>query len=281
MNKPPAHDQANAAAFLLRAKVYVQHKQFERALADLAEALRLNPLLGDALMVRASARVEMGDYAQALADVERRLQIDPPEPLALLTRGNLRAHLGEPESALADFSDFLRLQPGTVIAHRARALSYARLHRFDEAIADLNEALRLEPASADACLERGRMYQNKGCYPAALADYQKALDLETNEPRFYNQYAWMLAACPRPEYRDGARAVELARRACDLTNWQDANILDTLASAYAECGRFDEALTWANKSLGLANAEIKEAVCGHLQLFRNGQPARFDDCLVQ
>jgi Tfp pilus assembly protein PilF len=90
-------------------------------------------------------------------------------------------------------------------------------------LADLNEALRVEPASADACLDRGRVYQHKGSYLAALADYQKALDLGPNEARFYNQYAWVLAACPRPEYRDGARAVELARRACDLTNWQDAN----------------------------------------------------------
>jgi len=281
MKKPPAHDHVNAAVILLRAKDCLRRKQFERALADLAEALRLNPQLGDALMVRASVRVEMGDYELALADVERRLQIEPPEPVALLTRGNLRAHLGDLELALADFTDFLRQQPGTVVALRARALSYARLHRFDEALADLNEAVRVEPTSADACLDRGRIYQNKGNYPAALADYQKALDLGPKEARFYNQYAWMLAACPRPEYRDGARAVELAGRACELTNWQDANLLDTLASAYAECGRFDEAITWANKALELADAEIKEAVYGHVQLFRNGQAARFEDCLVQ
>jgi hypothetical protein len=86
----------------------------------------------------------------------------------------------------------------------------------------------------------------------------------------------MLAACPQPEYRDGARAVELALRGCELTNWQDANILDTLASAYAESGWFEEAISWAHKSLALADAEIKDAVRGHLQLFRNGQTARFE-----
>ncbi len=143
---------------------------------------------------------------------------------------------------------------------RARALSYARLHRFEEALADLDEALGVEPANADVHVERGRIHQNMGSYSSALADYQKALELGPNEVSVCNQYAWMLAACPRPEYRDGVRAVELARRACELTHWQDANILDTLASAYAECGRFEEALTWANKSLELAPAEIKEAL---------------------
>ena len=90
----------------------------------------------------------------------------------------------------------------------------------------------------------------------------------------------MLAACPRAEYRDGARAVELARRGCELTNWQDPNILDTLASAYAECGRFEEAVAWAIKSLELADADIKEAVCRHVELFRKGRPARFEDHLI-
>ena len=226
-------------------------------------------------MVRATVRVEMGDYRQALADVERCLQIEPPEPLALLTRGNLRAQLGELESALVDFTDFLRQQPGSVLALRARAASYARLHRFEEALADLHEALCVDPTNADAYLDRGRIYQKKGCYCAALADYQQALDVRPTEARFYNQYAWMLAACPQPEYRDGPRAVELALRGCELTNWRDANILDTLASAYAECGRFDEAVTWANKAFELAEAEVKEAVGEHVQWFRNGRPARF------
>jgi tetratricopeptide (TPR) repeat protein len=262
--------------FLSRAKAFLHSKQFEGALADLAEALRLNPQAGEALMVRAAVRVEMGEFSQALADVEQRLRLQPPDPLALLLRGNLRACLGDIEPALADFTEFLAQQPASVPALQSRALNYARLQRFDEALADLNEALRLEPASARTCLERGRVYQNMGRYQSALADYQQALDLEPEDAYVHNQYAWMLAACPQPEYRDGPRAVALARRGCELTNWQDANIFDTLASAYAECGQFDEALTWANKAMEMANDEIKEAVAEHVKLFRQKLPARIE-----
>jgi tetratricopeptide (TPR) repeat protein len=274
MKKPAILDAVNAVVFLGRAEAYLHHKQFERALADVEEALRLNPQLGDAWMVRATLRVELGNYREALADVQRRLQMEPPEPLALLTRGNLHAQLGELESALVDFTDFLRQRPGTVLALRARAGSYARLHRFEEALADLQEALGADPTKPDAWLDRGHVYHKQGNYPAALADYQKALELGPTEARIYNQYAWLLAACPQPEYRDGVRAVELARRGCELTNWRDANILDTLASAYAECGQFDEAVVWASKALELAEPELKEAVGKHIELFRNGQPAR-------
>ncbi len=276
MTKPPAINHVQAVLFLARAKGFLQRKQFERALEALTEALRLDPESGEAWMVRATVRVEMGDYEQALADVERRFQIEPPDPVALLARGSLRAYLGELEPALVDYTAFLRQQPGSVAALRGRAQTYARLQRFEEALADLHEALRVDPGSAEAYLDRGRFYQNRGRYAAAVADYQKALELAPAEAHVYNQLAWMLAACPRPEYRDGPRAVELARRGCELTNWQDANLLDTLASAYAECGRFDEAVTWAERSLERANAEIKDVVAGHVQLFRNGRPARFE-----
>ncbi len=274
--RPAALDYIHAVVFLTRAKGFVQRKQFESALEALAETLRLDPQSGEALMIRATVRVEMGDYQQALADVERRLQIEPPDPMALLARGSLRAYLGELEPALADYTEFLRHQPETAHALRGRARTYARLFRFDEALADLDEALRLEPTNAEVCLDRGCTYQRKGCYAAAVADYQRALELGPAEAHVYNQFAWLLAACPQAEYRDGPRAVELARRGCELTNWQDANLLDTLASAYAECGQFDEAVTWATKALELADAEIKETVAGHVESFRDGRPARFE-----
>jgi len=96
---------------------------------------------------------------------------------------------------------------------------------------------------------------------------------KANEAGFHNQLAWLLAACPAQGVRNGRRAVELARRGCELTDWQDANLLDRLACAHAECGQFDDAVTWAAKGLDLAPAEVKETIRDHIQLFRNGRPA--------
>jgi tetratricopeptide (TPR) repeat protein len=275
MNKTPRHERAQSVMLLMRAKSLLQDREMERAMKDLDEALRLNPEMGEALMVRATALLHQEDYQRALEDVERRLQMDPPEPLALLTRGNIRAFRGEFEPALADFNEFLRQQPASVFALRARALNLARIHRFEEAVADLDEALRVEPDSADVYLERGRVNQDRGCYAAARADYQKSLDLGPNQPGIHNQLAWMLAACPHQEYRDGARAVQLARRGCALTKWSDANLLDTLACAYAECGQFDDALRSAHEALEISAAEARASVEKHIQLFGNRQPARF------
>src|SRR5262249_31882020 len=161
----------------------------------------------------------------------------------------------------------LKLKPGQVPALVSRALAYHRLHRTDEAIADLNEAARLEPQSAMVYYERGRLFNDRGSYKAALADFLRALQIEPAEARFWNQLAWVLATCPREEFRDGLRAVQHATRACELTDWKDGNILDTLASAYAECGRFAEAVDWARKAVELVGDDIRGEVQRHLQLY--------------
>jgi tetratricopeptide (TPR) repeat protein len=277
MTQQPPLDLMNAVTCLARAKHYVQREEYDKALVDLNEVLRVNPDATEALMLRAAVLVRREDYEPALADVERRMQLEPPDPAVLVVRANLRAHRGDFTAALADFTEFLRREPGTTIALRGRSLSYARLHRFDEALADLDEALRLEPDNASAYLERGRAHQDNGGYAAAVADYEKALALQPDDASIHNQYAWMLAACPRAEYRNGPRSVELATRACALTDWKEANLLDTLAAAYAECGRFDEAVAWATKALAMADVKLQEAIRGHLAAFQSGQPARSEE----
>jgi hypothetical protein len=69
-----------------------------------------------------------------------------------------------------------------------------------------------------------------------------------------NNLAWILATDPNPEVRKGTEAVQLAVRACELTQYKEAMILGTLGTAYAEAGRFEEAITAAQRAEALALA---------------------------
>jgi hypothetical protein len=68
--------------------------------------------------------------------------------------------------------------------------------------------------------------------------------------------------------------VEHGTRACELTQWHDGNILDTLAAALAECGRFAEAVEHAQKAEALAPENLRADIRAHVQLFRSGKPFR-------
>jgi Flp pilus assembly protein TadD len=92
----------------------------------------------------------------------------------------------------------------------------------------------------------------EGKVEATIAEYREALRLQPNAPEVLNNLAWILASNPNPRLRNGAEAVELAERACALTQTNQALKIGTLAAACAEAGRFDEALAWAQKAREVA-----------------------------
>jgi tetratricopeptide (TPR) repeat protein len=151
--------------------------------------------------------------------------------------------LGNYERAIADYTAALRLAPDNCGVYRNRSLAWKGLKAFDRALADLREALRCDPVNANA----------------------------------HNDLAWLLATCPDANIRDGAKAVEFARKACELSGWGKPGTINTLAAACAEAGQFDEAVRWAQQVLArpdrLTAAQIAEFT-GHLRLYERRQPFR-------
>jgi len=91
----------------------------------------------------------------------------------------------------------------------------------------------------------------------------------------FNDLAWLLATCPEESLRDGRRAVELATRSCELTEWKGAGTLGTLAAAYAETGDFDKAVEWQEKAIKLYTSEgDKKEWSERLNLYKNRKPLR-------
>jgi hypothetical protein len=97
-------------------------------------------------------------------------------------------------------------------------------------------------------------------------------------PETLNNLAWRLATSPDAKVRDGARAVQLAERACKLTSNKTTIYLGTLAATYAEAGRFDEAMATAQKACDLAaqhgETNLLQKNQKLLELYRQHQPYR-------
>jgi hypothetical protein len=90
----------------------------------------------------------------------------------------------------------------------------------------------------------------------------------------YNSGAWLLATYPDDKFRDGARAIELAIKACELTDYKDGGVVDTLAAAYAESGDFKRAVTWEQKQ---AEHGVNEEIVAHLKSFQSRKPWREEE----
>ncbi|HEY1789982.1 MAG TPA: hypothetical protein VGJ73_17685 [Verrucomicrobiae bacterium] len=89
-------------------------------------------------------------------------------------------------------------------------------------------------------------------YHEAVKDFDAALKPDPDWIDAEKNLAWLLATCPDPGVRDGPRAIQLARRACEATHYRKGDIVATLAAAYAEAGQFDEAVVTVKKAIKLA-----------------------------
>jgi cytochrome c-type biogenesis protein CcmH/NrfG len=109
----------------------------------------------------------------------------------------------------------------------------------------------------------GTMLFRQGDVGAAIAEWSEVLK---RQPDSYalNNLAWVFATYPDSSVRDGTKAVELAKQALDLSGG-NAAVLRTLAAAYAESGRFSEAIDAAQRGIDLANSQGDSRLAGELE----------------
>jgi tetratricopeptide (TPR) repeat protein len=147
-----------------------------------------------------------------------------------------------------------------------------------KAIADYTEAIELNPRHTMAYFNRGITYaEGKGQYDNAISDLTKSIEINPMDAEAYNYTAWIFATCPNAIYRDGVKAVELAKKAVELD--PKAIYLDTLAAAYAEVGNFEDAITTQEKVIDLIKKEgqpknLIDQGIEHLKSYKTNKPWR-------
>ena len=120
------------------------------------------------------------------------------------------------------------------------------------------------------------VFANGGRPDEAMVHYRKALQIRPDFAQAHYHLAWLLATCPEATLRNGAEAIEHAQRADQLCGGRRPDVLNTLAAAYAEAGRFPEALAAASKALVLATQQNDHALVHTVQariaLYEAGKP---------
>ena len=224
----------------------------------------------------------LGFYAQARGDMSnavdcfrRSLELYP----SCETHNNFGKALaaqGQLAQAAGHFREASRLDGRDPVSHMNLGALLAQHGNIGEAIAEYQRAVKLAPGRASGHYALGTGFEQAGQSRAAIGEYREALRLNPNSPDALRNLASLLASDPDPALRNGAEAVRLAQRACELTDFREIFSVSVLATALAETGRFKEAAATARRAEQMAQAagdrDGAQANRRLAEMFQAGQP---------
>lgn len=275
-----AVDDANVNAYRNRALAFKALGDLPEAIDDYSTAIRLDVEDVEIYRGRAEIQRELKDedaaaVDDALAELTSSIASSPKNAVPHSGRGLAFFELGEYELAMSDLSEAIRLAPENADTYVARAHVLFIQGEYDRAIKDYTHALdRNVKSAAEAYAGRGNAYESVGNIPKAVADYSEAVRLDPNDEETMMQLAWILATHPAAQLRNGQRALELSKRAVELTDGRHWRSLDVMAAAYAETGDFAGAVKYAQLSLNMSPEDQLKAVAARLSLYRSGKSCR-------
>ena len=192
--------------------------------------------------------------------------------------GNAFARKGLLDQALAHYEEAIKLRPDYADAYYNFGSILFQEGRTDDAIAQWHKALAVQPEHGAVHTSLGNAFLKEGLAKEAIVEYEHALRIAPQDPLVQNNLAWVLTTSADASIRDDAKAVELAEQAVQLSSGRDPHFLRTLAAAYAESGRFSEAITTAKQAIMLATMQGKSGLANvvdeDLGLYRAHTPLR-------
>jgi tetratricopeptide (TPR) repeat protein len=309
-NKAIAIDTNNYYVYMVRALTYEQLGRFHDAEMDFDTGISLakdNSSLSEAYEERGSFFASITNTEKAVDDFSKVIEINPKFQLAYVWRGKLYGLQKHYDRSIVDCNMAILLKPDAPEAYYYKAAAYSSMQDWDRAIATYTQALEhdtnrawifggragafyekksysqaitdydklfdLQPMDSGNLSSRGLCKAYSGDFRDGIEDCQKSIQLDTNSAIADNNLAWLLAIAPKPNLRDGPKAVDYAKKACELTLWKNAYCLGTLAAAYAESGNYTNAVEWEKKciSAGMPDKDMGQAR-KELKLFEHKKP---------
>ncbi len=204
---------------------------------------------------------------KAEAECNTAISIMPSYGLLRALLGDILLKEGKFDQAIEKLKTALKEDPNLISARLPLGCAYLAKRRPEEAEAEFKAVLKMGPRDFEVRTWLGRALIAQGKTRDGMTEFERSLSLQPNQPEVLNDLAWLLATNPRAEMRNGAEAVKLATRACQLVDNRQPVLLGTLAAAYAEAGRWDEAVSASQKAHDVAAADgLKPLAERNLQL---------------
>ncbi len=268
-----------AEAYSNLGNALVQKGLVDEAVAHFQKALEIQPEYAKAHYNLGDTLLQKGRVDEAIAHFQKALEIRSDYAEACNNLGNALLQKGRIEEAIARYERALDINPGYAEACNNLGNALLQKGRVDEAILHFQKAVAIRPEYAKAHNNLGNALLQKGQVDEAITHFQKALEIRSDYPDAGHnlaRVAWLLATSPEASVRNGTKAIKLTEAVEWLSGGKDPMINMTLAAAYAEAGRYDDAIAAAQQACALASAAGEQNLLEQnqklLALYRAHQP---------
>jgi tetratricopeptide (TPR) repeat protein len=277
----PGYVLPSLAALVLAGCVVMtllQLRYWRNSLTLMQRVVQVEPNSYMARLMLGNALFERRDLDGALSEYEASVRLRPAYPDAWERAGVVLTEQGQPAAAVPYLLKAAELAPAWPEAQRRLALALLLQGKKNEAQAAYRKLASLMPPTADGLRDLADMLAEGRQYAQAVQCFKEALRLRPDFEPALNNLAMLRASCPQAEFRNGAEAVQLAEAACRLSRRRNPSFLGTLAAAYAEAGRYGDAVRTIQDALAASQAsgasELVPIQTRMLGLFQAGHPYR-------
>ncbi len=227
--------------------------------------------------------VEQDQLDQAVNHNLEILRIKPDHTKAHNNLGVILALQSKFDQAIEHFNEVVKIDPNIAETYNNLGYTMVQQSKFSQAITYYTKALQIEPDHirargniADAHNALGIAFYRQRKLDEAVKHFTQVLHFNPDHVGPMNTLAWLLATRKKADFYDPQEAIRLAKKACELSEYQKPIVMGTLAAAYAAAGDFPQAITIAEKALALARSADQDQLAGNIQkqlfIYKAGRP---------
>src|SRR6266567_2289470 len=261
---------------LIRGRMALEARRYAEAAAEFQKAIAAKPDSLSAHINLGAVLTQTGDLSGASTQFEEALRLDPENTIAHYNLAVLLARENKHDQTIAHLQSVLGVDPNDFGARFLLAQELLKSTRLEEALIEFSRVAQADPKNEEALLEQVKLLLRKKQYKQALDSLEKGHAQYPQKGQTAVMLAYLLAASPQHDLRDGARALELAQLVYQATGFEDHGAL--VALALAELGRCDEAAAWMRQMVAKAAKENKpdlvEKLKAELNKYERVRPCR-------
>jgi tetratricopeptide (TPR) repeat protein len=235
-------------------------KKWEQAVSLFGKSLKSNPANALAYVGRSRAYLQLGNLDKALEDANTAVE-KKPSAQAYGQRGIVKKRQKKTDDALRDFSEAIKLDPGYAWAYAQRADIYSRQKDQEKALQDVNKAIAAKRDFIEGHRLKAWVLNRMGRCKEASEAFMEVEKRSPNDPWSIQDKAWFLLTCPDETLQDSSKAMELAKKALELTGGRDGLVHETLAEAYFRQGDALKAAEHQRKAIELGSQKCPDGSC--------------------